>query len=219
MFRLPQPPARLQRYLDPAFYSRTFFCIGPICLCSGAGLGFGVGCGAGIGKGWMPVTASTSSAGSGLGMGGSGAFSSLPLGSFLAGIPGGYFVLDLLRNVLRKFPGAQPGVGCGLGFGYGVGIGLHYGRAGASGFRRSTHLTPGTGSYGPAGEYSQPRSSTAPTPSAPPNPEVVRRVNELEKRLQNIEERLNTQIRLFELEQRMNRLERAEDTSKRKKTH
>jgi len=215
MFRLPQPPPHLQRFFDPSFYTRTFFCIGPVCLCSGAGLGLGVGCGAGIGKGWMPITASTSAAGGGLG--GSGAFASLPLGSMLGGIPGGYFVLDLLRNVLRKFPGAQPGVGCGVGFGYGIGIGLHYGRAGAATFRRTSYSVPSSGAYRAGSEYVAPPQPAAPAPA--PSPDVLRRVNELEKRLQNLEERLNTQIRLFELEQRLNRLERDTGATGKKKGH
>jgi hypothetical protein len=163
----------------------------------------------------MPITASTSAAGGGLG--GSGAFASLPLGSMLGGIPGGYFVLDLLRNVLRKFPGAQPGVGCGVGFGYGIGIGLHYGRAGAATFRRTSYSVPSSGAYRAGSEYVAPAQPAAPAPA--PSPDVLRRVNELEKRLQNLEERLNTQIRLFELEQRLNRLERDTGATGKKKGH
>jgi hypothetical protein len=79
------------------------------------------------------------------------------------------------------------------------------------------HPISGGSSSGPTGEYAQPRTSSVTTPVSAPNPEVLRRVGELEKRLQTLEERLNTQIRLFELEQRMNRLEREEEDSKKKK--
>eukprot|EP00166_Cyanidium_caldarium_P003291 ctg_3207.g416 len=126
MLRLPQLPEKYRFLADPHFYARTFVCVGPVCLASGVGFGLGFGCGAGIGQGWMPVTMSTSAGGGGVG-GGGDALASLPLGSMLSGIPGGYYVLDLLRNVLRRFPGARPGLGCGVGLGYGVGIGLRYG--------------------------------------------------------------------------------------------
>jgi hypothetical protein len=108
-------------------FSRTFLCIGPICLRSGVGFGAGVGCGAGIGRGAHVFKLQTSPSGGG----GSGGFQ-MPY-QLMQQIPGGYQMINVLKTVLRKFPGSQAGVGCGVGVGYGFGVGLQYGAAGGGG--------------------------------------------------------------------------------------
>jgi hypothetical protein len=104
--------------------SKTFLCIGPICLRSGIGFGAGIGCGAGIGRGAAVFRVETSPSN-----GASGGGFSLPY-QMMNQIPGGYQMVNVLKTVMRKFPGSKTGVGCGVGVGYGFGIGLQYGAAG-----------------------------------------------------------------------------------------
>ena len=113
--------------IDLSRFQRTFFCIGPVCLRSGVGFGAGVGCGAGIGRG-LPLFALDTSSGRAAGANGGTGFT-LPTG-MMNQIPGGYQIMNVLKTVLRKWPGSKAGAGCGVGVGYGVGIGLQYGAAG-----------------------------------------------------------------------------------------
>lgn len=90
-----------------ARFSKTFFCLGPVCLRSGFGPGVGVGCGVGVIRGPM-----------------------IPIGGeagnieFLRQLPGGYQIMNVLKTIMRKFPGSKTGVGCGVGAGLDSDLGL-----------------------------------------------------------------------------------------------
>mmetsp|Transcript_20988 Transcript_20988/g.51285 ORF Transcript_20988/g.51285 Transcript_20988/m.51285 type:complete len:208 (-) Transcript_20988:671-1294(-) len=182
---------------------RTFLCVGPVCLRSGVGFGLGVGCGAGIGAGWTPFVVQTSAGGSSAGVGGF----QLPA-QVMQGLPGGYMVLDLLKKVMRNFPGSKTGAGCGFGVGYGFGVGLQYGGgAGAMPGMGASGLSSRTVSGVPAPD-SQPAAEERPSVPAPPKPDPAThgRLDRFERRLERIEESLALYNRVAELERKVDAL-------------
>lgn len=197
-------------------FSKTFLCIGPICLRSGVGFGAGIGCGAGIGRGAAVFKVQTSPAG-----GATGGFT-LPY-QVMNQIPGGYQMIGLLKAIMRKFPGSQTGVGCGVGVGYGVGIGFQYGSGGSFGGRGGFGTAGGringtTGSYegasgnsgggvggtGSGGSYGTSGSGGSGTSSQP----VDDKIRRLEKRVEDLEEKVGLQLRMKELEERISVIEK-----------
>lgn len=201
--------------------SKTFLCIGPVCLRSGVGFGAGVGCGAGIGRGAALFRIETSAAGGG--KSGSGGFS-MPYG-MMNQVPGGYQIMNVMKTISRKFPGSQAGVGCGVGVGYGFGLGLQYGAAGGGaggggGGGMMGGLMSGmggmgggmggggmggmggmggraggtmTGGVGGAGGVSSGTTSAA----------SDERLRKLEKKVEELEGKVDLQLRMKELEERM----------------
>lgn len=197
-------------------FSKTFMCIGPICLRSGVGFGAGVGCGAGIGRGAALFKVQTSPAG-----GSSGGFT-LPY-QLMNQIPGGYQMINLLKTIMRKFPGSQTGVGCGIGVGYGVGVGLQYGSGGSFGSRGGGGLLGGRSGGMLGGQANAPGSSgvvagvgarsgthdaTAVGGSTSGSAASNDRINRLEKRVQELEDKIGLQLRLKELEERLSEMEK-----------
>ncbi len=176
--------------LNLSRFSKTFFCIGPVCLRSGVAPMIGAGCGVGIIRGPM-----------------------LPLGDgkldFLRQLPGGYQIMNVLNTILRKFPGAKTGVGCGGGafFGYGIGftaagssMNVMQGMSGMSGIQQSSSLLApvgGTSSPVPVQNSSPVNSSVPPTTS----------VEELERKVKLLEEKVGMHLKLKDLEQRLEILE------------
>lgn len=162
----------------------------------------------------------------------------LPLGGepgnldFLRQLPGGYALMNILRTVMRKFPGSRTGVGCGVGAGFGIGIGFApagsgglgsmgamggmgrmSGMSGMSGmgtFRNTAGgQQQGSGQYVPNSTNSiHPGSLNA--GGALPNtassvPES--RIKALEDKVQALEDRIGMQLKLKELEQRLSEVE------------
>lgn len=268
--------------LDLSKLERTFFCLGPVCLRSGVGLGLGVGCGAGIGTGWAAFA---------LEPGASGTIMGFNPFNLISRLPGGYMLLDVIKNIQKQVPGAKTGAGCGVGLGYGAGIGLQYGPArsvfggggsmmnqpggqmmnpqgggfgGSTGYQNSNEYnnsgnmnrgsaTPGamTGKQGHPGAPSPETKSAlvfilhtslltqdcfvffsvsllllslrtsvccpvasspaAPVPLPPPPPlktEEMEKLEKIEKRLDEIDERLKISSRLEDIEKRLEKIRR-----------
>lgn len=182
--------------------SRTFFCLGPVCLRSGIGPGVGVGCGVGIIKGPM-----------------------IPLGSdgngldFLRQIPGGYQIMNVLRSVMRKFPGSRVGVGCGVGVGFGFGIGVA--PAGSAGGRMGMMgggmggmggMGNGQGGYGHSGYggagVQGPQATNGQQSVANEKVKALEnRMQSVEEKMEQLEERVNVSLRMKDLEERMSQIE------------
>lgn len=201
--------------IDISRYQRTFFCIGPVCLRSGIGFGAGVGCGAGIGKGFPVFKLDTvpGSRGGGGGGGDGGSGFTLPTG-IMNQIPGGYQVLNVLKGVLKKWPGSRAGAGCGVGVGYGVGVGLQYGAAGG-GFGRglggrmgggggSGGGSGGEGSYGGGVVGGGGKGGKV----GGIGKEVDEKIMGLEKRIGELEDKLGMQLKMKELEERIGYMEK-----------
>lgn len=192
--------------------SRTFVCVGPVCLRSGIGPGVGVGCGVGIIKGPM-----------------------VPLGSegngldFLRQIPGGYQIMNILRSVMRRFPGSRVGVGCGVGVGFGFGIGLAPagsaggrlgmmggsmgggmgmgGMGGLGGGHGSAYGQQGYGGYGaavPSGQTSTSQGQGVPVEKVQA---LEDRVRSIEEKMGQLEDRVNVSLRMRDLEERVSQVE------------
>lgn len=169
-------------------FSKTFFCIGPICLRSGVAPMIGAGCGVGIIRGPM-----------------------IPLGDgkldFLRQLPGGYQIMNVLNTILRKFPGAKTGVGCGGGafFGYGIG----FTAAGASlgmmpsmiGQQQNSTL------QAPVDQNNSTDSLQSSAAVSSSGPAVMSSIEELERKVKHLEEKVGMYLKLKDLEQRLDALE------------
>lgn len=223
------PPFKIAgREINPqkvvSIFSRTFFCIGPVCLRSGIGPGVGVGCGVGVIKGPM-----------------------LPLGGeagnidFLRQLPGGYQIMNVLRTIMRKFPGSKTGVGCGVGAGFGFGIGLA--PAGAGGHMGGMNMgamgggmlgggmmsggmmgggMTGGGMMGGGGVGGVPSGVSGGTSggarvggaaadgvgSAAATKALEERMDRLEEKLGKLEERVTLSLKVRELEERLSSVEK-----------
>ena len=216
---LGKTPVKLPQWLrdfNVRSLERTFFCVGPLCLRSGYGLGIGVGCGAGIGTGWAPFVVGGSSDSLG---GMSGGFS-LPYNA-IGQIPGGYMLVNLIKEVMRKFPGSKTGAGCGFGAGYGVGIGFQYGSAtgrpgqmssGWSHGNTQQTMMPMTNSQSGPMQGMAPAAmsgsiGSVTNPSSLPDQRITARLEALERRMDVMDERLALQNRVSELEKKIQQLE------------
>lgn len=186
--------------LNLSRFSKTFFCIGPVCLRSGVAPMIGAGCGVGIIRGPM-----------------------LPLGDgkldFLRQLPGGYQIMNVLNTILRKFPGAKTGVGCGGGafFGYGIGLtaagssmNMMGGMGGMSGMGG---MGGGMGGQQPTAGVQTPVGTNAGVPvqnNLSSNSSVSSSnasIEELERKVKQLEEKVGMQLKLKDLEQRLETLE------------
>ncbi|KAA8496216.1 hypothetical protein FVE85_2371 [Porphyridium purpureum] len=213
------------RSFDVRKLERTFFCVGPVCLRSGIGLGIGVGCGAGIGSGWAPFVVGAASDS----IGGVSEGFSLPF-NVIGQVPGGYQLVNLVKQVMRKFPGSKTGAGCGFGAGYGIGIGLQYGSSrGGSGGRfgggggmmsganvgmghQMNHMQGGMTMQG-QNQYDYSRQKEVPmpmqTPASRDDRRLLDRIDALERRMESLDERLALSNRVNELERKLMSLDAA----------
>eukprot|EP00871_Galdieria_phlegrea_P001126 jgi/Galph1/2013/GphlegSOOS_G668.1 len=185
---------------DLSSLQKTFFCVGPICLRSGYGLGLGIGCGIGFGRGFALMHFGESSGTS------FGSSSGIPT-QFLYGLPFGYYLSGFLQNISKKFPGSSTGIGCGVGLGYGVGIGLQYGSGGRISMHpgRREHETLGMGRMNLS-----PLAVPSPTTTSDREEERQQRgkIEQIEKKVQKLEEKLDVYVKLSELERRLELLEK-----------